>query len=144
MARPVGTTRTQRMRKLACECGYIAYTSRRWIERGLPLCPCGAQLLPEDPDDAALVLTADQLAEHPAVVAYKRAVASVMHGQSGPARALRNAGGRGFRSPDEIAAQRLERERRDAARARQLGALRRGPVDPSRQPAPVAADPIPF
>jgi hypothetical protein len=143
---PVGTTRTQRNRKLVCEndeCGYQVYTSRRWIERGLPMCPCGAHLVPDDPDDAALVLAPEELEQHPAVIEYKRAVSSVMHGQAGPGRALR-ATGRELRPADEVAAQRLERERRKAARARQVGALRRGQLDPTRTPAAAAADEIPF
>lgn len=141
---PVGTPRTQRMRKLACdECGYIAYTSRRWIEHGLPLCPCGTHLIPQDPDDAALALTPAELDQHPALIAYKRAVSSVLHGQAGPARSLRSTG-KTFRSPDEIAGDRMEQERREAARARQLSVLRRGPVDPSRAVASATADPIPF
>jgi rubrerythrin len=37
-----------RQLKLECPvCGYIVRTSAKWIEVGLPACPCGETLLPE-------------------------------------------------------------------------------------------------
>lgn len=144
-AKPVGTTRTQRLRKLECDaCGYIAYTSRRWIETGLPVCPCGLTLLPADPDDAALALSPAELDSHPAVLEYKRAVASVLHGQEGPARSVHGNWGANIRPADQVAAEKLERDRREAARARQLASLRRGQLDPSRQTAAAAVADMPF
>lgn len=36
---------TTRMRKLECpECGYVARTTQKWIEVGLPTCPCGTEM----------------------------------------------------------------------------------------------------
>jgi len=114
-----GTARTQRMRKASCEgCGYIAYISRRWIAQGLPTCPCGGRLIPEDPDDAALILSPDELAQHPAVIEYDRAIASVLQGQKGTTGVSRNAG-----NPHELAAKKVERARRERARAAQLAAI---------------------
>lgn len=92
-------------------------------------------MIPADPEDAALVLSPEQLEDHPAVQEYRAAVASVMHGQAGPARSLK-ATGRTFRSPDEIAAEKVERARRERARQTRLNALS------SRTPA--VSDPIPF
>ena len=119
-ARPVGTPKTQRLRKIECsDCGYLAYVSRRWIALGLPLCPCGARLLPEDADDAALVLSAEELEQHPAVIAYCRALSSVMHGQ--PSHGIR---GRKLRPAEEIAMERVEKDRRERAQRNRLEALK--------------------
>lgn len=121
--KPVGTPKTQRLRKLECDagCDYIAYVSRRWIAAGLPDCPCGGRLWPSDPDDAALVLSAEELAEHPAVRAYNAKVASVRKGR-GPN--VQKFGDAHLKSPDELAAEHCERDRRAMARARQLAAIR--------------------
>jgi hypothetical protein len=38
---------TNRQLKIVCpdtECGYTARTTRKWIEIGLPICPCGEQM----------------------------------------------------------------------------------------------------
>lgn len=123
--RPVGTVRTQRNRKIVCEdgCGFLAYCSRKVICKGIATCPCGARLIPEDPDDAALVLSDAELAAHPLVVAYEQAVASVMHGQAPHAQKW---GGDHLRSPDELAARKVEKARREAARRNQLAGLRVG------------------
>ncbi len=38
-----------RMKKLSCQdCGYTVRTTQKWIEVGLPACPCGSTLSPED------------------------------------------------------------------------------------------------
>src|SRR5579864_7941667 len=45
-----------RHRKVSCpECGYTVRMARAWMLRGLPSCPCGAQMRPETPADLALV-----------------------------------------------------------------------------------------
>lgn len=134
MARPIGTPRTTRLRKLECECGNIAYQSRAQIKRGVNRCCCGGELIPADPDDAALVLSPERLAEHPAVARFVELRASAISGQAWRG-GLQATGHRSWRSPDEIAAARLEAERREAAREARLGALR--PVAP-------VSDPIPF
>lgn len=132
--RKVGTPATQRMRKLECEagegCGAIVYASRAQIRRGLYGCACGGRLIPMDPDDAALVLEPGELDAHPAVMEYRRALSSVMHGQ-----ASHGIRGRQLRPAEAVALERVEQDRRAAARARRLAAI---------QPAAPAADPIPF
>lgn len=148
MAQPRGTTKTQRNRRVACAadgsdgCGFAVYVSRKQLVRaGAWTCPaCGlAPMWPVDPDDATLVLTAEQLAEHPAIVEYEAAWSSAAHGQAGPGRALKNAGK--TYSADAAAMARVERERRERAKARQLGALNRGTTSPDDVPAD---DGIPF
>jgi len=38
-----------RMKKLECpDCGYTVRTTQKWIEAGLPVCPCGTTLFPEE------------------------------------------------------------------------------------------------
>lgn len=37
-----------RMHKIVCGCGYTARTSAKWIEVGLPTCPCGELMSAED------------------------------------------------------------------------------------------------
>lgn len=133
---PAGTARTQRNRKVSCEadtgCGFAVYVSRLQLQRaGVWACPvCGSgRMLPVDPEDAALVLEPVELDSHPAVVEYRQALSSVLHGQ-----APHGVRGRALRSADELAAERVERERRVRARERRLAALR-----------PVSDDePIPF
>lgn len=135
MARPIGTPRTQRLRKLECEagCGYIAYVSRRWMTEGLPACPCGSRLWPADMEDAAAVLTPAELAEHPAVLEYYDTVRSVAHGQAPQWKSLRRTGRE--LDLDGAVARKLEASRREAAKSRRLGALRRSDA---------SSDPIPF
>ena len=41
-----------RMLKLECpECGYTVRTTAKWIEAGLPTCPCGEEMQPEEPEE---------------------------------------------------------------------------------------------
>lgn len=141
---PVGTVRTQRNRKVSCGaddgCGFGVYVSRKQLVRaGVWPCPCcGGEMLPVDPDDAALVLDAQALEEHPAVVAYRQAVAAAARAQT-RTKGLRYVA---RRTPDEIAAQNVERARREQARSNRLAALRRGEATDAAGAA--ADDPIPF
>lgn len=123
----VGTVKTQRNRKIVCEdgCGFLAYCSRKVICKGIATCPCGGRLIPEDPDDAALVLSEDELEQHPMVELYRRELASVMHGQAPHAQKW---GGDHLRSPDELAARKVEKARREAARRNQLAGLLVGAI----------------
>lgn len=42
-----------RMHKCECpDCGYIVRTSRKWIEVGVPTCPCGTVMVYEEPEEA--------------------------------------------------------------------------------------------
>jgi hypothetical protein len=44
------------MRKLACaDCGYTVRVARSWLDRGLPTCPCGGEILPTAPCDLAYI-----------------------------------------------------------------------------------------
>lgn len=52
---PSGSAATTRMRKVACPvCGYTVRMARKWIAVGMPTCPCGATMAPEDIEDAAV------------------------------------------------------------------------------------------
>ena len=43
-----------RNRKVSCpECGYTVRMARSWMERGLPVCPCGQAMRPESGADLA-------------------------------------------------------------------------------------------
>lgn len=119
MPEPVGSVKTSRMRKCECACGYVCRVSRRWLAVGLPTCPCGGRLVPEDPDDAALALTPAELEEHPGVVEYRAVLSSVMHGQAWTGRSS-------ARPAPEVARERIEKERRDRAIRNRLAALKRG------------------
>jgi hypothetical protein len=47
---------TCRLRKAACaDCGYTIRVTRSWLERGLPVCPCGGQIVPTEAADLAWV-----------------------------------------------------------------------------------------
>lgn len=39
-------TQSTRLLKLACVCGYTVRTTQKWVDVGLPLCPCGQELSP--------------------------------------------------------------------------------------------------
>lgn len=134
-SKPIGTPRTQRLRKLECDadCGYLVYVSRRWMREGLPACPCGGRLWPSDLEDAAAVLGDADMQTHPAVQEYYDAVRSVMHGQAPAWKSLRHTGRE--LDLDGTVAAKLERSRRTAAERRRLDALR---------PAQASSDPIPF
>jgi hypothetical protein len=49
-----GTPKTTRLRRLDCAdgCGYTIRLSRRWMDAGLPSCPCGGLLVPAAIEDA--------------------------------------------------------------------------------------------
>jgi len=46
---------TCRLRKCSCECGYTIRVTRAWMVVGLPVCPCGGELLPTEPADLAYI-----------------------------------------------------------------------------------------
>jgi hypothetical protein len=49
------------MRKVACpDCGYTVRMARSWMERGLPVCPCGQAMEPDSPADRAFLGMIDQ------------------------------------------------------------------------------------
>jgi hypothetical protein len=51
----MGASKT-RLRKVACpDCGYTVRMARSWMERGLPVCPCGQAMEPESPADRAFI-----------------------------------------------------------------------------------------
>lgn len=114
------------LHRAGCEhdCGAYIYATVSSLERhGCPLCACGGRFVPDHPDLAAAILP-DALDAHPAVIAYRRELSSVLHGQAPSV-----ARGRQVRPAEEIAGERVERERRELARARQLSGLRH-PSDP--------------
>jgi hypothetical protein len=139
MARPVGTPKTTRMRKLACEsCANIAYQSRARIGQGFMLCPCGSRFIPADVDDAALLMDWEELREHPAMREHARLASNAARGQIRGG-VIQNREGKHFRSPDEIAHEHFTRIREESARAARLAALK-----PYQYGRDAASDPIPF
>jgi hypothetical protein len=47
---------TCRLRKVQCDrCGCVCRMTRSWMERGLPTCGCGGQMLPTSPADLAFI-----------------------------------------------------------------------------------------
>ena len=135
--RPVGTPRTTRLRKLECNCGNIAYQSRARLSAGLLRCCCGLDLIPADPDDAALVLPPERLETHPAVQKYAQCVADALHGQTPHLKRLTNTGRALPKTTDARAMETFEEWRRENATAIRLNALRAH--TPRRE-----SDPIPF
>lgn len=116
------------LRRLECDCGAAIYATFAQLERhGRPVCACGGEFLPDDVELAMAL----GLEDAPVVIEYQAAVSSISRGQSGPARSLRT-NARKFTDPQQLAAERVERARRERARSNRLGAL-----------AP-AADPMPF
>jgi hypothetical protein len=130
-----------RLRKVVCSdgCGYPPLRlSRAAIDRGLPICPCGAVFWPWDLDDVwrageAGSLTPEQVDAHPLVREYKAQAASVVHGQAGPGMAL-GARTDHWASPDEKAAWRVAAAVRESNLEAQLAAAR----------ALQTVEPIPF
>jgi hypothetical protein len=56
MARSHGTAATTRQRKVTCpDCGYTVRMARSWMQRGLPVCPCGTKMEPELAADRAFL-----------------------------------------------------------------------------------------
>lgn len=112
--------------KLECPmCDGAMYATVAQLEhRGLPQCWCGERLQPTTLD-LAMILGADE--SRPMMV-YMRECNSVAKGQ-----ASHYAKGRVLRSPESVAAERVERERVSFACWRQLAALR-----PSPSPEPMA------
>jgi hypothetical protein len=139
-----GTAKTSRMRRIectACPDGYAVRASRSMIARGLPVCPCGARMIPAALEDAEHAhahghLTADELAAHPEAETFAAECSSVAHGQAGPGR-HRTDGGAGLRAIDAIALERVYRDRAATAAANRIQALR----DHAYGPTP---DEIPF
>lgn len=115
--------------RLECAaCGAIVYSTVPTLEsKGLPLCDGGGQHAPTrfDPESVEL---AEHLGVHaPAVDEYVAELRKVQHGQ-----APHGLKGRELRPAESVAFERVERRRREMARARRLDALK------------PAADPIPF
>lgn len=114
------------LRKLECECGASVYITFAQAERyGLPLCGCGSRFMPDD-----LELAAALGVDSPVLAEYRAELSSVMHGQS--SHLAKSGAGARLRQPESIAAERVERSRRERARSNRLGALL------------PAAEPMPF
>jgi hypothetical protein len=112
------------LHRLECEsCDGYTYSTVSCLERcGLPSCGCGGRLVPDELELALLLDVDCALVE-----AYRVECNRVAHGQ-----ASHYAKGRTLRSPEDVAAERLECSRRERARSNRLTAL-----------LPVA-EPLPF
>lgn len=143
VSRPGALKRTG-LHRAECEheCGAYVYATVAMLERhGCPVCACGGRLIPDHPDLAAAVLPDASLDAHPAVLAYHRELARVMHGRapreqrigSHTARTQARSADAAL-SAEDLASQRVEQARREAAHARRMSGLRR----------PVHVDPMPF
>jgi len=49
--KPREKKQTTRLIKAMCPCGYIIRTTKQWIEKGLPTCPCGQKFILENKGD---------------------------------------------------------------------------------------------
>jgi hypothetical protein len=85
-----GTPKTTRLRRLDCAdgCGYTIRLSRKWLDVGLPSCPCGGLLVPAAIEDADRALerghlTAAQYDSIPEVAELHHHIAGIAHGRSG-------------------------------------------------------------
>jgi hypothetical protein len=146
--REVGATTTTRLRRLDCAdgCGYTIRLSRRWMDAGLPSCPCGGLLVPAAIEDADRALehghlTVAQYDSIPEVAELHHHLAGIAHGRSGSKDAgtslARTADGR---KPDlALAHDRLYRSRASEAYARRLAAL-----EPHRFGGAPSTDDMPF
>lgn len=126
----------QGLKRTACEhqCGCIAYMTLAQLERfGLPGCPCGARLVPEDLEVAAAVMGRDAVETLPVWEEFVREASSVEHGQMSHIRR-----GRQVRDSSAVADDRLAQRRKSEAHARRLSGLRQ-----FAQAAQVAAE-MPF
>lgn len=129
----MSATRNKRrgLQKLECPgCSGVAWMTWAMAEQqhaagGLPVCSCGERF---EPTDFELGLELG-LEESGSVRAYHAAVASAMHGQAGRAHrwGAVSKDGTEWKSPDEIAAARITRERRQESVANQRRALRPAP-----------------
>lgn len=138
--RPTGQLRRTGLHRCECadECGAYVYATVSALERhGLPVCPCGARLIP-----AALELAiALGVEDAPCVAEFHARVAQAWHGQTpnGPCDDSSR-----LRAPETVALEGTSKrpgllaEWQAEIRKRQLSGLRRGPG------TPVDPDPIPF
>lgn len=111
-------------------CAGYAYGTVANLELvGLPRCACGSTLQPTELD---LALLLDATESRP-MIAYMRECNSVARGQRGPGMRASQSGRALRRSPEEIAAERVERERVSHAVWRQISALK-----PLPTPEPMA------
>jgi hypothetical protein len=143
-----GTPKTTRLRRLDCAdgCGYTVRLSRKWLDVGLPSCPCGGLLVPAAIEDADRVLecghlTAAQYDAIPEVAELHHHLAGIAHGRAGSKDAgtslARTAQGR--KSDTALAHDRLYRSRASEAYARRLAAL-----EPHRFGGAPSTDDMPF
>jgi hypothetical protein len=132
-----GTPKTTRLRRLDCAdgCGYTIRLSRKWLDVGLPSCPCGGLLVPAAIEDADRALerghlTVAQYDSIPEVAELHHHLAGIAHGRSGSKDAGTNLA---------LAHDRLYRSRASEAYARRLAAL-----EPHRFGGAPSTDDMPF
>ena len=114
----------QGLHRLECDCGAYVYATVAALEaHGLPVCACGETFQPGRVELAELLNV-----DCPAVAEYRDALSSVLHGQ-----AFASGNGRrgNLRPAESVALERVERHRRELARARRVGAIL-----PKAQPIP--------
>jgi hypothetical protein len=99
--------------RVACD-GYVYGVVAQFERVGLPVCACGARLVPDRLELAELLDV-----DCPARVEYRAELGKVSHGQASHGRR-----GRTLRPAEQVAAERVEQWRRQRARSNRLGALR--------------------
>jgi hypothetical protein len=143
-----GTPKTTRLRRLDCAdgCGYTIRLSRKWLDAGLPSCPCGGLLVPAAIEDADRALerghlTTAQYEVTPEVAELNRELESIRIGRAGSKDAgtplARTAKGRQL--DIALAHDRLYKSRASEAYARRLAAL-----EPHRFGGAPSTDDMPF
>lgn len=115
------------LQKASCHaCDAAIYLTWAQAEQhGMPTCACGEPFEPDD-YELALALGLDDAAS---LEEYRRAVSSAMRGQAGHAHKW---GNEHMRSVDEIADQRVSKDRRERARTARLNAIQ--PVNVEAMP----------
>jgi hypothetical protein len=113
------------LHRLECpECPGYTYSTVAALEAiGLPSCGCGARFQPERLELAALLGVEDA----PAVEEYRRELQSAGHGQAWASGCGRRDTSE-WRTPETIAAERVEQRRREVARKRRLAAIAATPA----------------
>lgn len=109
------------LKRLECleQCGCAAYMTLAQLERhGMPSCPCGSRMVPEDLEVAAAVLERSDLETVPAYREFVRECESLTIGQRS-----HQQRGRKVSQTEAVATERVAKAAQQSARARRLSGL---------------------